>query len=326
MITTLLKKARRSGGCPVCCRAHQAASAVLLAAMWLVVLMSSGDCKDQVAQYTYKDTQNLVALVEDAAGLIETKGDEAFKEFAKKDSKWFNADYYLFAYTIDGTTVFHPVRPDLVGQNVMDLKDMNGKQIIRQITNIGRQPASDASGWVFYLWEDRTQITPTWKAAYIRKVVTPDLKTYVVGSGSYNIKIEKAFVEERVKRAARILQTEGKDEAFKLFRSRASSFFFLDSYIFVINEQGETVIDPAFPNRTGRSVIEFQDAVGFFAFKDVLEKLEHADEAWVQYLWPKPGSSTPSRKLIYVRKVKVGDEIFIVGSDFFLATSIWLRV
>jgi hypothetical protein len=25
--------------------------------------------------------------------------------------------------------------------------------------------------------------------------VTPDLKTYVVGSGSYNIKIEKAFVE-----------------------------------------------------------------------------------------------------------------------------------
>ena len=34
----------------------------------------------------------------------------------------------------------------------------------------------------------------------------------------------------------------------------------------------------------------------------------------------------PSRKLIYVRKVKVGDEVFIVGSDFFLATPIWLRV
>ena len=197
MTTTLLQKARRSGGSTVWCRAHQAASAVPLAAVWLALLMSSGDCKDQLAQYTYKDTQNLVSLVEDAAGLIETKGDEAFKEFAKKDSKWLNADYYLFAYTIDGTTVFHPIRPDLVGQNVMDLTDMNGKQIIREITNIGRQPASDASGWVFYLWEDRTQLTPTWKAAYIRKVVTPDHKTYVVGSGSYNIKIEKAFVEEQ---------------------------------------------------------------------------------------------------------------------------------
>ncbi len=150
----------------------------------------------------YKDTQNLVSLVEDAASLIETKGDEAFKEFSRKNSKWLNSDYYLFAYTLDGTTVFHPLRPELVGQNVMDLKDMNGKQIIRQITNIGRRPAKDASGWVFYLWEDQTQLTPTWKAAYIRKVVTPDLKTYVIGSGSYSIKVEKAFVEERVERAA----------------------------------------------------------------------------------------------------------------------------
>lgn len=124
--------------------------------MWLALLMSSGDCKDKRAQYTYKDTQNLVSLVEDAARLVETKGNEAFKEFAKKDSKWLNADHYLFAYTIDGTTVFHPLRPDLVGQNIMDLENMNGKRVIRQITDIGRQPAGDASGWVFYLWEDQT--------------------------------------------------------------------------------------------------------------------------------------------------------------------------
>jgi hypothetical protein len=65
---------------------------------------------------------------------------------------------------------------------------------------------------------------------------------------------------------------------------------------------------------------------GFFAFKSALKKLESADDAWVQYLWPKPGASAPSRKLIYVRKVKVGGEVFIVGSDFFLATPIWLRV
>ena len=171
-MTTTLLNSRWTGGRTVWRRVLQAASAAPLAAMWLALLMSSGDCKDRLAKYTYKDTQNLVSLVEDAATLIETKGDEAFKEFSRKDSKWLNADYYLVAYTLDGTTVFHPLRPELVGQNVMDLKDMNGKQIIRQITNIGRRPAKDASGWVFYLWEDQTQLTPTWKAAYIRKVVT----------------------------------------------------------------------------------------------------------------------------------------------------------
>jgi signal transduction histidine kinase len=245
---------------------------------------------------------------------------------AKTDPRWLNDNYYLFAYTLDGITLFQPFSPELIGTNVMDLKDMNGKPIIRQITNVGRRKANDASGWVFYLWENQKQLTPSWKAAYVRKVVTPDQKTYVVGSGSYSIKIEKAFVEERVNRAARYLTNNGKDAAFKRFHSRASSFFFLDSYIFVLNERGETLVDPAYPNRTGRTMLEFQDAVGFFAFKAALKKLEQADEAWVQYLWPKPGSLAPSRKLIYVRKVKIGDEVFIVGSDFFLATPIWMRV
>jgi signal transduction histidine kinase len=150
----------------------------------------------------------------------------------------------------------------------MDLKDMNGKQIIRQITNIGKRSASNASGWVFYLWENRTQVTPSWKATYVRKAITPDHKTYVIGSGSHSIKVEKAFVEERVKRAARFLESHGKIEAFKRLHSRASSFFFLDCYIFVLNDQGETLVDPAFPNRTGRTVVDFQDAVGVLCFQE----------------------------------------------------------
>jgi signal transduction histidine kinase len=321
-----LQQCRRSAACIRWHSALRAALALPLAVIGLAMLADPGVGKDRLALYAYKDTQDLVALVEDAAALIETRGDEAFKEFAQKDSKWQSDDHYLFAYTLEGVTAFHAVTPQLIGQNVMDLKDMNGKQIIRQITNIGQRPESDASGWVFYLWEDHAQLTPSWKAAYVRKVVTPDHKTYVVGSGSYSIKVEKAFIEERVKRAARLLPSVGKDEAFRRFHTRASPFFFLDCYIFVLNEKGETLVDPAYPNRTGRAVVDFQDAVGFHAFRSALKKLEHADEAWVQYLWPKPGSTTPSRKLMYVRKVKAGDEVFIVGSDFFLATPIWMRV
>jgi hypothetical protein len=66
--------------------------------------------------------------------------------------------------------------------------------------------------------------------------VTPDHNTYVIGSGSYSIKMEKAFVEERVNRAARFLQSSGKTEAFKRFHSRASSFFFADSSSQCISE------------------------------------------------------------------------------------------
>jgi signal transduction histidine kinase len=94
----------------------------------------------------------------------------------------------------------------------------------------------------------------------------------------------------------------------------------------VLNGQGETLVDPAFPTLAGRNLSGFEDAVGFHAIKEVLRKLETDDDAWVQYLWRKPGSPLPARKLLYARKLTVDGETLIVGSDFFVATPIWMRV
>jgi len=308
---------------------RRCASYALLAALLVLiasVAMAAGHVKDRASLYTYRDTKDLVSLVEDAAALMERDGDKALKEFGQKGSKWFNDDYYIFVYALDGTCAFHPVTPDLIGKNVMSLRDMYGKPIIERITDVGRKPATDASGWVFYLWKDEMQLTPSWKSAYVRKVVAPNGQTYVLGSGSSGIKVERPFVEERVRAAAELLKSAGKDEAFKRFKDVSSEFVFLNSFIFVLSEHGHTVVDPAFPTLTGRDLSQFRDAVGFHAVREALKKLAHADEAWVQYLWPKPGSSVTSRKLLYVRKVVSGGETFIVGSDFFLPTPIWMRV
>jgi signal transduction histidine kinase len=299
-------------------------STILAAIAWTLALVP-GNANERLSDYTYRDTRSLVSLVEDAAALIEQKGEAAFKSFADRDTRWLNDDVYIFVYELDGTCIFHPITPELIGKNVIDLRDMNGKPIIRQITDVGRKPESRARGWVFYLWQNQTQLTPSWKSAYIRKLTAPNGRTYVVGSGSYNIKVEKVFVEERVRMAADLLASAGKEAAFKQFRDAASPFVFLESFIFVLNEQGRTLVDPAFPTMAGRDLTEFRDAVGFYAIREVLKKLAHADQAWVQYLWPKPGSSLPSRKLVHARKVSSGGETMIVGSDFFLATPIWMR-
>lgn len=299
---------------------------MLLATIVATWSIGSGSAKDRLSLYTYRDTKSLVALVEDAATLMERDGEKAFTQFGQKGSRWLNEDYYLFVYALDGTCIFHPITPELIGKNVMGLRDMNGKPIIRLITDVGRKAESDASGWVFYLWQDRTQLTPSWKSAYIRKVTAPNGQTYAIGSGSYNIKVEKPFVEERVRLAADLLASAGKAEAFKQFQDAGSPFVFLDSFIFVLNERGQTLVDPAFPTMAGRDLSEFQDAVGFYAIREVLKKLAQADEAWVQFLWPKPGSAVTSRKLVHARKVVTGGETFVVGSDFFMATPIWMKV
>jgi len=44
------------------------------------------------------------------------------------------------------------------------------------------------------------------------------------------------------------------------------------------------------------------------------------------YMWPKPGEVTPSKKVAYIRKVRIGDKNYIVGSALFLADPIWLKL
>jgi hypothetical protein len=64
---------------------------------------------DKLSLYAYSDTRALVSLVEEAAGLVERNGEQAFRQFAVKGSKWLNGDIYFFAYLVDGTCVFHPI-------------------------------------------------------------------------------------------------------------------------------------------------------------------------------------------------------------------------
>jgi len=304
-----------------------AASAWRRAACALFVLClgtrpSAGD--DTV--YAYSDTIALVSLVDRAAALLTTEGEEAFKVFAEPDSEWFTGQIYFFAYDLDGTCLFHAVSPDLVGRNLIHLQDINGKAVIRLITDIGHDAAPDASGWVFYLWQEGTQLSPDWKSAYVRKVTMPDGKVVVLGSGLYNLKVERAFVENRVDRAVTLLQQEGREAAFSAFRDPATPFNFLDTYVFVLDADGRTLVDPAFPNETGRDLTSFRDAVGLAPIAALLDKLTGSDAAWVQYLWRPPGEATLARKLIYGRKVTIDGTTMIVGTDYLLATPIWMRV
>ncbi len=297
----------------------------LLVGLLFSFAIASDATESNLSRYTYEDTKRLVSLVEDAAAMMEREGENAFSQFARSGSKWLNEKYYIFVYTPDGTNVFHPIEHGFAGKNLMELQDANGKPVVRFITDIARNPAKNSSGWVFYLWEDQTELIPLWKSAYIRKVVTGDGKIYLVGSGLYDMKIEKSWVEDRVKLASDLLQTKGKTEAFKKFMDASSPFVFLGTYIYVLNEQGHTVVDPAFPTMTGRDLSRFKDAVGMPVIQELLRKLTDRKDAWIQYLWPKPGNSLPSRKLIYARKVDLNGETFIIGSDFFLATPIWMR-
>ena len=69
-----------------------------------------------------------------------------------------------------GTVVFHPIEPDLLGQDLSHFEDIQGRPVIASMMEIGRRPEPDAGGWVFYLWEGTWHTRPQWKGSYVRKV------------------------------------------------------------------------------------------------------------------------------------------------------------
>lgn len=303
--------------------------ASLLAFVWFLFTCGGaypGDA-DRISGYLYEDTRQLVALVEDAASLIEKEGESAFPKFGIEGSRWLSGKRYVFIYDLGGTSVFHPVEPGLVGQNLMNLVDLDGRPVVAMVTEVGMRPEVDASGWVFYLWEEQANSSvPSWKGSYVRKAVAPDGTVYVVGSGLHNPKMEKTFLQERVDRAADLVLTKGKAAAFAELRHRASPLNLPDTYVTVMDSLGNLVVDPSFPTLSKkRSFADFRDKSGRNPYAEITEGLKSADRMWLSYIWPKGDRDRLARHLMYVRKVTVDGEIFYVTATFVPATPVWMK-
>lgn len=282
--------------------------------------------RDPAAPYLYEETRQLVRLVEAAAARVEAAGEGALAEFGAQGSRWLNEHHYFFVYDASGVCVFHPISPHLVGQDLSGFRDFFGKPVIKRMTELAARSEPAAAEWFFYLWEEGTQFFPMWKSSYVRRAVTPAGRVLLVGSGVYNLRVEREFVRRQVDAAAELLAAEGRASAFAAFNDLSSRFVFINTYIFVLDTEGKALVDPAFPTLGGRSLRGFRDSVGHLVVEEMIEKLRDADEAWVQYKWPQPGSRTPSRKVAYIRKVRLPDGDLIVGSDFFMASPIWMRM
>ena len=127
-----------------------------------------------------------------------------------------------------------------------------------------------------------------------------------------------------VNSAASLLGKKGQS-AYSILIDKANIYYFRDIYIFVINMKGKAIVDPVFPGRQNRDLVDFRDMVGNYVVVDMIERLTEADSAMVVYIWPKPGQSNPSKKVAYVRKVNVNGEDMIVGSSMYIVEPIWRR-
>ena len=267
--------------------------------------------------YEHKETRELVALVTDAAALVHSKGEAAFTDFRGAGSRWRQGATYVFVLDRDGNMLVHP-DPALEGKNDLGLKDINGKPIIRGLIAAATTHPSKPEGWYHYEWTVPGGLLPRWKSSYVRLVVAPSGKSYIVGSGMYNDRMERAFVVDAVKDAVAEIEKNG-DAAFPLFRDPTGRFIAKDAYIFVTDPKGINLVNPPFPNMEGTSLLDVKDTQGKPLVREMLKVVETRGSGWVDYMWPKPGDSVSTQKSTYVSKVKLGDKWVLVGCGVYLA-------
>ena len=112
------------------------------------------------------------AMVDAAVEHVKNVGPEqAFKDFTDKaNPAWHKKDLYVFAYTLNGVNVGHGANARLVGKNLIELRDPNGKFLIQEL----RDTAVKGGGWVEYEWPHPQTLKIEAKASYVRRTVNFD--------------------------------------------------------------------------------------------------------------------------------------------------------
>src|ERR1700753_1860896 len=79
--------------------------------------------------------------------------EKTLAEMNKRDGLFAKGMDYVDVHDLNGVCVAHPVSPDVVGQNRLEVKDMHGKQFIKEIVDAAKSQQQQ-DGWVSYMREN----------------------------------------------------------------------------------------------------------------------------------------------------------------------------
>jgi signal transduction histidine kinase len=115
------------------------------------------------AEPTEKDA---IAMAERGAAMIKTKGrEEVMKRITAKDPEFVQGALYIDMRDVKtGIVLAHPYNQSIVGKDLTDVPDANGKKYRREIIELA---AAKGKGWVDYQYKNPTNGKIEPKTTYI---------------------------------------------------------------------------------------------------------------------------------------------------------------
>jgi len=108
-----------------------------------------------------------VELVTKAVAYVKEVGkDKALATFNDPKGPFIKGELYVFAYTLQGVILAHPMNPKLVGKDMTDVKDSDGKYFTKDFVAMVNGPGK---GWVDYRWTNPISKKIEAKSSYVAK-------------------------------------------------------------------------------------------------------------------------------------------------------------
>jgi cytochrome c len=117
-------------------------------------------------------------MVKKGVAFIKANGaDKGYAEVSNKSGQFKHQDLYLVVYGLDGTVLAHGANEKMVGKNLIELKDVDGKAFVRERVELGKAKAS--------FWQDYKFTNPETKKIEPKAMYCERLDETVVCGGIY---------------------------------------------------------------------------------------------------------------------------------------------
>ena len=79
--------------------------------------------------------------------------DKTYAEIGKKDGQFTDRDLYVVIYGLDGTVRAHGANPKMIGKNLMEIRDVDGKFFVKERVEMAKKKQP--------FWQDYKFTNPT---------------------------------------------------------------------------------------------------------------------------------------------------------------------
>ncbi len=147
----------------------------IMAVSLAVLLMVAGGAAIAAEFGTQPEAE---ALVKKAIAEIKASGkDKAFAEISNPKGKFVDRDLYIFVYDITGKCVAHGFNQKMIGKDLAEVKDSDGKFYVKERIEIAK---TKGKGWQDYKYTNPLSKKIENKTAYIERI-----DDMIVGCGVY---------------------------------------------------------------------------------------------------------------------------------------------